>query len=147
MNSGYVYMMLGLVSFSTLGVFHKIAEVQKCRPSAINALLYGWSALLSFVLITAIQGATPTVPRSVISIAIPFGVSAAVAILALQAGIQYGNIATSWLAINLSSGIPTLASILIYREPVSTRKALSLALIVLSMMLFWVDRKREESQS
>jgi EamA domain-containing membrane protein RarD len=80
-------------------------------------------------------------------VAIPFVVSASVAILAFQAGVKHGNIATSWLAINLSAGIPTVASILIYGEPVNTAKALALALIPVSMFLLWKDKKAQESAS
>jgi hypothetical protein len=144
MNPGYLYTIAGLLSFSALGVFHKLADVKGCRPSAINALLYAWSTLFSFLIMTTFQGAHPAAPASVVSIAIPFGISASVAILALQAGIRHGNIATSWLAINLSSGIPTLASILVYHEAVSARKAFALVLIVLSMFLLWVDRSKQE---
>ena len=79
--------------------------------------------------------------------AIPFGISASVAILAFQAGVKHGHIATSWLAINLSAGIPTVASILIYDEPVGTAKALALALIPVSMFLLWQDKKQQERRS
>ena len=79
--------------------------------------------------------------RVVAAIAIPFGIAASVAILAFQAGVKHGNIATSWLAINLSAGIPTVASILIYDEPVGVGKALALALIPVSMFLLWKDKK------
>ncbi|MEB2360292.1 MAG: hypothetical protein OZ929_03070 [Bryobacterales bacterium] len=134
-------MLLALLSFSALGVFHKLAEVKKCRPSAITALLYFWSLVFVFLLLTTVQRTTPAAPSSVVSIALPFGVSAAVAILAFQAGVRHGNIATSWLAINLSSGIPTVASILIYDEPVSLTKAIALSLIPLAMLLLWKDKK------
>jgi hypothetical protein len=116
MNSGYLYMIAGLLSFSTLGVFHKIADVKHCRPAAINALIYLWSLLFAIVVVMLVRRHGLGVPMPVAVIAIPFGVSASVAILAFQAGIRHGDISTSWLAINLSSGIPTVASILIYGE-------------------------------
>ena len=117
MTEGYFYTLLALVGFGALGVFHKLADTFQCRPSSINALLYGWS--LVFVAIAlAVKPAGWDAPRSIPGLAIPFGVSASIAILAFQAGIRHGDIATSWLAINLSSGIPTMASILIYHEPV-----------------------------
>lgn len=147
MTSGQVYMLLGLLSFSMLGVLHKVADVKHGRPPAINALLAVSS--LVFVLAFVVFGTTagPAVPRSVALIAIPFGISASVAILAFQAGVKHGNIATSWLAINLSAGIPTVASILIYDEPVGTGKALALALIPVSMFLLWQDKKQQERRS
>jgi len=139
-------MLLALLSFSTLGVFHKLADTKKCRPSAITALLYFWSLVFVFLLLIFVQRTTPAAPSSVISIALPFGVSAAVAILAFQAGIRHGNIATSWLAINLSSGIPTIASILIYDEPVSLTKAIALLLIPVAMLFLWKDKKVSEAR-
>ena len=108
-------MFLALLSFSTLGVFHKIADVKKSRPSSITALLYVWSLLMASFMVVAVQRSSPlAAPAGVFGLAAPFGMSAAAAILAFQAGIRHGNIATSWLAINLSSGIPTVASIFFY---------------------------------
>lgn len=144
MTAGQIYMLLGLLSFSLLGVFHKLADVKQCRPSAVTALLYMWSLLLvlGFVVLGTETG--PAAPSTVVTVALPFGICAAVAILAFQAGVKHGNIATSWLAINLSAGIPTVASILIYDEPVNTGKAVALALIPVSMFLLWKDKKHEE---
>jgi len=144
MHSGYFYMLAGLLSFSMLGIFHKVADVTKCRPSAINALIYAWSLLFSILTVTMIQRAPLTAPPSVFWIGIPFGVSASIAILAFQAGIRHGDIATSWLAINLSSGIPTVASILIYGEPLISRKIIALLLIPVSMGLLWIDKRRAD---
>jgi EamA domain-containing membrane protein RarD len=139
-------MLLGLLSFSLLGVLHKVADVKQSRPSAITALLYSWSVLL---VLGFVMFGTPTglaAPSAVATIALPFGVSAAVAILAFQAGVKHGNIATSWLAINLSAGIPTVASILIYGEPVNIGKAMALTLIPVSMGLLWKDKKEEQQR-
>jgi len=127
-------MLLGLLSFGMLGILHKLADVKKGRPPAINALLAVSSLVMvfGFVLFGTVGG--PVVPRVVALVAIPFGISASVAILAFQAGVKHGHIATSWLAINLSAGIPTVASILIYDEPVSTAKALALAMAWVARM-------------
>ena len=147
MNTGQIYMLLGLLSFSMLGVLHKVADVKHGRPPAINALLMLSS--LVFVLAFVVFGTAggPAVPRPVALIALPFGISASVAILAFQAGVKHGSIATSWLAINLSAGIPTVASILIYDEPVGIAKAVALALIPVSMFLLWQDKKQQERRS
>jgi EamA domain-containing membrane protein RarD len=138
-------MLLALLSFSTLGVLHKVADVQRGRPATINGLLASSSLLFVFAFVMLAPSAGPAAPASVASVAIPFGVSASIAILAFQAGVKHGNIATSWLAINLSAGIPTVASILIYDEPVGTKKALALTLIPVSMFLLWKDKKAQES--
>ena len=144
MTTGQIYMLLGLLSFSMLGVLHKVADVKQGRPPAINALRASSSLLfvLAFVMFGPVGG--PAAPRTVALVAIPFGISASIAILAFQAGVKHGNIATSWLAINLSAGIPTVASILIYDEPVGVGKALALALIPVSMFLLWQDKKQQE---
>ncbi len=146
MNSGYLYTLLGLLSFSSLGVLHKVADVKNCRPAAVNVLIYGWSLLFSILTVTLVQGSTPAAPASVVSIAVPFGVAASVAILAFQAGIRHGDIATSWLAINLSAGIPTIASILIYNEPLSFQKTFALLLIPVSMTLLFIDKRKADRE-
>lgn len=145
MGTGQLYMLLGLLSFSMLGVLHKVADVKQGRPAAINALLAVSSLLLVLAVVTLGPAGGPAAPRNVVLIALPFGVSASIAILAFQAGVKHGNIATSWLAINLSAGIPTVASILIYDEPVGTTKALALSLIPVSMFLLWKDKKQHEA--
>jgi multidrug transporter EmrE-like cation transporter len=61
----------------------------------------------------------------------------------LQTSLRYGNISTSWLAINLSAGIPTLGSILLYHEQLNLRKACSLSLIVVALVLLWKDKTME----
>lgn len=146
MAKGQIYMLLGLLSFSLLGVLHKVADVKESRPSAINALLFTSSLLFVFLFVLSGTPTGPAVPMRVATIAMPFGVAASVAILAFQAGVKHGNIATSWLAINLSAGIPTVASILIYDEPVGAIKALALALIPVSMFLLWKDKKAQEER-
>src|SRR5215471_16434863 len=143
MMQGYLYTVLALLAFGGLGVFHKLADTFKCRPSAVNALLYGWS--LVFVAITLAIGSSGwSGPGGVAGLAIPFGVSASIAILAFQTGIRHGDIATSWLAINLSSGVPTVASILIYHEALDWKRTIALCLIPLSMALLWKDKREAE---
>lgn len=144
MNPGYIYMIAGLLSFGTLGVFHKLADVKECRPAAVNALIYLWSLAFAIVVVTLVRGSSFGAPSTVALIAIPFGISASIAILAFQAGIRHGDISTSWLAINLSSGIPTVASIFIYGESLTTRKLVALGLIPVSMGLLWIDKKRSD---
>ena len=65
MATGQIYMLLALLSFSLLGVLHKVADVKKSRPSAINALLA--SSSLLFVLLFVVFGTStgPAVPARV----------------------------------------------------------------------------------
>ena len=67
-----------------------------------------------------------------------------VAILTLQQALRHGKISTSWLVINLSTAIPTVLSIVIYREQVGLRRSLSFLLVVVSLLLLWWDRKKSE---
>jgi drug/metabolite transporter (DMT)-like permease len=84
---------------------------------------------------------------AVSGMAVFFGICSAIAILAFQEGIKHGPIATSWLIINLSSGVPTLGSIFIYHEVVNFRKASALILVAVSMFLLWKDKKAAELNS
>jgi drug/metabolite transporter (DMT)-like permease len=140
-NSGFVYTLLALLSYSALGILHKLADVKNSRPAAINVLLYVSSLLL--LLTGGVFAGTRllTGPLSAKLLALPFGVSSAIAILALQTALRFGNISTSWLAINLSAGVPTLASILLYHEPMNVRKSVSLLLIAAAMFLLWKDKE------
>jgi EamA domain-containing membrane protein RarD len=147
MTTGQLYLMLGLLSFSLLGVLHKVADVKESRPSAINGLLFIWSLLLVFLFVVFGAPTGPAAPTRVAAIAMPFGIASSIAILAFQAGIKHGNIATSWLAINLSAGIPTIASIVIYDEPVGIGKAVALTLIPVSMFLLWKDKNAQEERA
>jgi EamA domain-containing membrane protein RarD len=146
MATGQIYLLLGLLSFSMLGVLHKVADVKESRPSAINAVLFSSSLLFVFLFVLFRTPTGPAVPMRVAALGLPFGIAASVAILAFQAGLKHGDIATSWLAINLSAGIPTVASILIYDEPVGLGKALALGLIPVSMFLLWKDKKAQEGR-
>jgi EamA domain-containing membrane protein RarD len=146
MATGQIYLLLGLLSFSMLGVLHKVADVKESRPSAINALLFSSSLLFVFLFVLFGTPTGPAVPLRVAALGIPFGIAASVAILSFQAGLKHGDIATSWLAINLSAGIPTVASILMYDEPVGLGKALALGLIPVSMFLLWKDKKAQEGR-
>jgi drug/metabolite transporter (DMT)-like permease len=146
-NAGFVYTLLALLSYSTLGILHKVADVKGSRPAAINVLLY-FSSLLILLIAGVFTGTglfTGPLPAKLL--ALPFGVSSAIAILALQTALRFGNISTSWLAINLSAGVPTLASILLYHEPMNVRKSVSLLLIAVAMFLLWKDKEAADRRT
>ena len=79
-------------------------------------------------------------------IALPFGACAAAALWLFQRGLRYGRIATSWLLINLSAAIPTVLSVVVYHEPMSSRKMSILLLVVISLVLLWWDRKQDRAK-
>jgi hypothetical protein len=131
MHDGKLYMLLGLLGFSALCVFHKMADVKNCRPDAINMMLYAWSTIFTGTMVAFWTRQPLTPPLQVISIAIPFGISASIAILALQTGIRYGNIANQpfgghsgarldcdlWRATEHQKGARTFAYRALYGSP------------------------------
>ena len=62
MATGQIYMLLALLSFSMLGVLHKVADVQQSRPPTINGLLA--SSSLLFVFAFVMLGPLAALPRS-----------------------------------------------------------------------------------
>ena len=56
-----------------------------------------------------------------------------------------GKIATSWVVINLSTSLPTILSIVIYKEPVSPWKIVGLILVVVAVLLLWKDKQIDEA--
>jgi drug/metabolite transporter (DMT)-like permease len=144
MHIGHLYILLALASYSSLGILHKVAEVRNCRALAISVLMCGWS--LIFLLIAEIAlGKNLHTPVQVVALALPFGICAGMAILALQTALSFGNIATSWLAVNLSAGIPTVLSIVLYREPVNKWKLCALIAMAVSMILLWKDSQSRKA--
>jgi hypothetical protein len=142
MHLGHLYILLSLVSYSSLGILHKVAEIKNCRALAISLLMCGWS--LIFLLMTEmVLGKSLQTPAQIVSLALPFGICAGLAILALQTALSFGDISTSWLAINLSAGIPTVLSIGLYREPVNGWKILALLTMAVSapVMERWAIQK------
>jgi drug/metabolite transporter (DMT)-like permease len=145
MNSGYLFMLLGLLSFATMGIFHKLADRYHADALRVTLFTMGFAAL--FATLSALWGTSGhllNVQSRVALLAIPFGVCASAGFWFFQRGLRFGKISTSWLVINLSSATPTLLSILIYREPVSPRKGLALAFVTLSLILLWWDRRQEQ---
>src|SRR5439155_6946552 len=107
--SGYSFLALAVLCFCGLGVLHKVADFQKCRPSAINAYLFFWACLF-MTIYTLVLGSSLKTPGVVTGVAIFCGLCASVAILFFQIGVRHGNISTSWLVINLSTAVPTVLS-------------------------------------
>src|SRR5215831_9873495 len=87
-----------------------------------------------------LSGRGYTVPLKVFWLAFVCGSIALSALWAFQEGLKHGKIATSWLIINLSAAIPTVASVLIYHEPVSLKKMSILGLMIVAIVLVWLDR-------
>jgi drug/metabolite transporter (DMT)-like permease len=138
---GYLLVFLSLLSFGLLGICHKYSERKQCRPQPLSTMLQLF-AFLGMNLIVLFHGGYATPPRVVI-IALIFGALSGLGLWTFQVGFRYGKISTSWLLINLSSAIPTAASILIYKEPVNLKKILILCMVAVAIYLVWLDRKED----
>ena len=135
---GYFLVFWSLFSYGLLGVCHKLAERRHCRPQPLAGMLMlaGCIGMNVFVIL----GSGYVVPARVLLLALICGSIALCALWTFQEGLKHGKIATSWLIINLSAAIPTVGSILIYREPVNLKKIGILGLIVVAIVLVWLDR-------
>ena len=141
---GYFLVFWSLFSYGVLGICHKLAERKRCRPQPLSAVLMlgGFLGMNIFVLL----GAGYAIPPKALYTALICGTIALCALWAFQEGIKHGKIATSWLIINLSAAIPTVGSILIYREAVNLKKLGILGLIVVAIVLVWLDRLEDLKQ-
>ena len=143
----YFYLAMAVCSLGILGVLHKVADHRRCGPEAINLFLFLWAGvILSTYCLFVIPGLFTQTPLKAVGVAAICGTLAGLAILNFQRGIRYGRISTSWLVINLSTIVPTVLSILVYHEVVSFRRALSLFLALVSLVLLWLDRRGEEKR-
>lgn len=144
MELGYLYLMGTLGCYTMLGILHKMADTRHCRPVVINFLLFGWSALFAYALLARQLGPAPAIPWEVWRIAVPSAACAALAVLTFQIGIRHGSLATSWLMLSLSYGIPTLISLWVFGERLNPRKGLALVAILVAMLLVWKDKTLQE---
>lgn len=140
MNPGYWFMLGALLCFAGMGVTHKLGD--KLHANPLNIALLTMAAGLAVTLLrSGLSGpGIRDIPLRVALLAIPFGISAAVALWLFQKGLRHGHIVTSWLIINLSTAIPTVLSIVVYHEALNPRKLFTLVLIAASLVLLWWDR-------
>ena len=144
MLAAYLLMAAGLVSFAGMGIVHKLGDRYGAQPLGIALYTMLTASAVSFLYTALFQSAAiRTIPPRVMLLAVPFGASAAIGLWLFQRGLRYGHIATSWLLINLSSGIPTVLSILFYREPLNLKKMLVFLLVIASLLLLWWDRRKQ----
>jgi drug/metabolite transporter (DMT)-like permease len=145
----HLFLLVAVISLGCLGILHKVADHRKCRPQAINLVLFlvASFALATFTSFQLGPAAWVRVPLPAWAVAAACGLCASIAILNFQHGVRYGRISTSWLIINLSTIVPIFLSIAIYKEIVEPRRAASLALAAVALLLLWLDRRREESGS
>jgi drug/metabolite transporter (DMT)-like permease len=153
--SGSVFLILALLSLSGLGICHKVADFHRCKPSAVSMILFAaaasvlWSYTLFYKVLGAHVGLFPPFTGKAVAVALFCGACAGIAILTFQVGVRYGRISTSWLVINLSTIVPAVLSLIIYREweaGLKWQQIAGLGLIVVSIVLLWLDKTKEVAQ-
>ena len=144
----YGFLFLAVASLGMLGVLHKVADHTRCRPEAINLFIFlGGTAVMSILSFWRSEAANVAdIPAIAWVTAAVCGFLASLAIWSFQHGVRYGKISTSWLVINLSMAIPTVLSIMVYREVITIRRAIGLLLAVATLIILWRERVREEAR-
>ena len=143
----YGFLFLAVASLGMIGVLHKVADHRRCRPEAINLFIFlGGTAVMTVLCAWHSKAAKlldiPTIAWVTAAVC---GILASLAILSFQHGVRYGKISTSWLVINLSMSLPTVLSIVVYHEIITARRALGLLLAVVTLIILWRERVREEA--
>lgn len=150
MKTGLIICFLGSVSFGMLGLISKVAERKKCNASALVLSLVGWSTLLMLARIVSSHSGF-LIPFKAIGAAIAFGIIGTVAYFAFQKSIEIGKVAIGWLMMGLSTGVPAIVSIWLYKETLTGLKVTAFALALVAMLLlFWgrmIDNRRERRLS
>lgn len=151
MSAGMIFLIFALFSLSGLGVCHKVADFHRCKPSAISVVMFAAAAgvLWSYTLYQVVGMKLPLFPpftSSAVGVAVISGACAGIAILTFQIGIRYGRISTSWLVINLSTIVPAVLSLIVYREwqlGIKWQQIVGLLLVIMSVILLWRDKVEE----
>jgi len=154
MSTGSICLLFALLSLSGLGICHKVADFHRCKPSAISVMMFLcaagvlWSYTFFYKVLAAKVGLFPPFTGQAVAVALICGACAGIAILTFQIGVRYGRISTSWLVINLSTSIPAILSLIVYREwraGLRWQQLAGLVLVLVSIVLLWRDKKVEEA--
>lgn len=149
MNPGYPLLILGLIAFGSLGIFHKVADHPECRPKMTAVILLFWGGVLTtlFTVLNSKYGIIESkvngleFPPKVLLIGTCGGVIASLALFVFQTGLKHGKISTSWLIINLATSIPILLSIFLFDEKMNRWKTLGIILVLTAVVMLWLDKK------
>ena len=147
MSVGYLLLLAALLGFSTLGIFHKVADHPECRAKNIAVLLLFWAGVLTTTYTFFFAPKGLHFPREVLLIGALGGVFSSLALFAFQAGLKFGKISTSWLVINLSMSVPILLSIFSFGEKLNATKAVGITLVIAAIILLWRDKKIDLAKS
>jgi drug/metabolite transporter (DMT)-like permease len=143
MITGYAYAVVAMVSLGCLGLLSKLAERRGCSPLATTTAVFAAATIMMALQVAVLRGAGFTPGRQVVLIALAFGTVSVLASWLFLYGIRFGKITTSWVLINLSAAVPTVASTLLYREPMGWRKLAALLLAAVAILLLWKDMEAE----
>jgi len=148
MSLGFIYLLLALLSAAGLGISHKMADIRDCKPASVNLTLFLSASILMWIytyFYTAINEAVTLFPPftlKAVLVAVACGTCACFGILTFQIGLRYGRITTSWLIVNLSTLVPAVLSLVIYKEweQVGWRQLVTIVLVIASVFLLWRDK-------
>jgi len=143
MNFGYVFLLLAMTAFGTLGIFHKIADHPDCRPKMTALLLFFWGGVFALIYTAGLDSKGLHFPGRVVMIGIVTGAIAALALFIFQSALRYGKISTSWLIVNLTSAVPVLVSIVLFNEKLNAAKSVGILLVFVAIVLLWLDKRRD----
>lgn len=142
MSFGIILCFLGALSFGLCACVSKVADRQKCKPSALVASLCGWGAALMLGQ-TLTLGSGFHIPAKAVGVAAMLGVCAAVAFLAFQTSIAFGKVTVAWLIMNLSGGVPAIVSIWFYRERLTPLKCVAFAIALVALLCLFQGKSLE----
>jgi drug/metabolite transporter (DMT)-like permease len=146
MNAGIILCFLGALSFGLCACVSKIADRQRCKPSALIVAVFGWAA--AFMLTRTLTLSTGfSLPGKATIVAVVFGISAAVAILAFQTSIAFGKVTVAWLVMNLSAGLPALVSIWLYREKLTLLKGCAFVIALIALACLFQGKRQETEEA
>ena len=141
MTVGYLLLILSLLGFGMLGIFHKVADHPTCRPRIIAVILLFWGGVLTTLWTAFFEPKGLHFPKEVLVIGAIGGIFSSLALFTFQAGLKHGKISTSWLVINLSMSIPILLSIFLFNEKINWIKGVGIFLVINAIVLMWRDKK------
>jgi drug/metabolite transporter (DMT)-like permease len=142
MRAGLIMCILGAISFGLLACVSKLAERNRCNPSALVVWLFAWAAAVMLAE-SVVHGGKTHLTWQIIVVGIAFGICAAVATYAFQVSIEIGKVTVGWLFMNLSAGVPALVSIWLYHEKFTPLKAVAFCLALTSLLCLFQGNRLE----
>ena len=143
MNGGLLFCFLGALSFGLLGCASKLAERRNCRASLLVVYVFAWATLVMLARSAGLLSPF-SLPLKAVAVAIVCGACAAVAYYAFQSSIQVGKVSVAWLMMNISSAIPAVVSVFVYKERMTPLKVFALLLVLAALFLIYQGRQTED---